>query len=1432
MNRTIALGALLLWLGTGTLLAKEVPGKNNPGDKPTSAPPPPATPLADEPCAPFASTSRAELDINRVRALVLNGGDMWWNLEDAPRYEVPKQDDPTQPKKHSLFAGAVWIGGREARTGNLLVSAQTYRQGNQTSYWPGPLNDQGITANDTCVVWNRHFKVSAATIDDFIADYTDDIEPEAIPDEIRYWPGRGNLFMLELFEKGADWANHMNRSLAPFVDVDGDGIYNPQNGDYPRIRGDQSIWWIMNDAGGTKDLGEGTGGAAIGMEVKVEAFAYSTNDYVDFMTFYEQTLINKGSRTVEETYMGQWVDPDLGNYDDDFVGCDVERGLGICYNGDELDEGIRGYGENPPSIGVDFFEGPRADPNDGIDNDRDCLIDEGEDGVDNDGDGEIDEEDEKELIIMSNFLYYNNDFNPINGNPENITHYFNYLRSIWKNGNRVTYDGKDGTTQNAALPSAAFMFPGESDLETGWGLGGTCQTPVNNPNVNYRWDENYIDRGAGKNVPADRRFLQSAGPFTLEPGATNRITIGVVWARANSGGATGSFNALLAADDLAQRLFDRNFEFLDGPNAPDLAITELDQELIITITPDTFSIVPGGPQVTTESYVEYDNATANIPGVEDPYYRFQGYRLYQLRDNTVSTSEVNDATKARLVLQADLRDDITTLINYEFDPTVGQEVPVLKVSGENNGLARTVRITQDLFASGESQLVNYKRYYYTIVAYAANGDPLNPTPYLEGRNNGQAYTAIPHKTEFTDGGLVLNAIYGTQVDITRLFGVGSGGQTLELVEGQEAQMLSPDNNYRVQELTYRAGNAPVVVKVYDPRRVTEAEFQLDLYSRLVYDKTATNYQPQVGDTLISTGNYTNPSLGGGSRVSQIPQTAGVAVVRRIRTTEETDRYRSLEVDVLNDEVGGTFVLTYDSILTRQSTNDPEVFIGYTRAPQPFIKKGNPAQSASCAAFDLHDYWELTNLTTGVVLPSQKRVSEFDEQLVPDYGISILVQNVRDPGYLVFENTGNGFRDARFRFSNDERPWLNLIPDGVADGGVDWLLSDDSPLLNSRDQVSYSYDPNLVYKSVLDGRVAPYLLVESVNEYDEEEGTSGGSYPLPSASTNVSALNKLNNVDIVITADKSLWSRVPVLQTDLRANSAPISAYRLNRSTLPSLNSDFAPSGEQSPYDPSRPSTGMSWFPGYAIDLDKGVRLNLMFAESREADPAQGDNLQWQPTTAADGGRNFVYITNTPYDQGRALERYLDSLEFTTLSKRATFGQEMSAFYQRNVTWVFNPRQNGQYDFLDSDARIQLRVDKAFRSYPTGDATQPRYFFTTQGIAAQRGQVEVAKTALDLVRAVPNPYYAYSDYETTQLDNRVRFTNLPQRCVLTIFTANGTLIRQLRKDDNTTFLDWDLRNRENLPIASGMYLIHVDAFELGERVIKWFGINRPADLDSF
>jgi len=127
---------------------------------------------------------------------------------------------------------------------------------------------------------------------------------------------------------------------------------------------------------------------------------------------------------------------------------------------------------------------------------------------------------------------------------------------------------------------------------------------------------------------------------------------------------------------------------------------------------------------------------------------------------------------------------------------------------------------------------------------------------------------------------------------------------------------------------------------------------------------------------------------------------------------------------------------------------------------------------------------------------------------------------------------------------------------------------------------------------------------------------------------------------------------------------------------------------------------------------------------------------------------------------------------------------------------------------------------------------PVYEFNTTDLVSEVENNEQAKSALDLINVVPNPYYGYSEYETSQLDNRIKITNLPKDVKIRIYTVSGALIRTIKKSDNLTSSDWDLKNDHGIPVSSGLYIIHVDAEGVGEKILKWFGVLRPIDLDTF
>jgi hypothetical protein len=180
------------------------------------------------------------------------------------------------------------------------------------------------------------------------------------------------------------------------------------------------------------------------------------------------------------------------------------------------------------------------------------------------------------------------------------------------------------------------------------------------------------------------------------------------------------------------------------------------------------------------------------------------------------------------------------------------------------------------------------------------------------------------------------------------------------------------------------------------------------------------------------------------------------------------------------------------------------------------------------------------------------------------------------------------------------------------------------------------------------------------------------------------------------------------------------------------------------------------------------------------------------------------------------------------------GEAFKAVSASFDTTATNTTSNPGFDVQNEDIN-NLLVE-------TENGGMPLYTFSLDDLAATFNEAAVAEDMLDEIYAVPNPYYAYSEYEGTfvggvstqaKLDNRIRIINLPQTCTVSIYAADGVLVRRFQKDDPTiTSLDWDLKNQVQVPIASGAYIIHIDVPDVGEKVIKWFGVLRPIDLDSF
>src|SRR5690606_20699886 len=188
-----------------------------------------------------------------------------------------------------------------------------------------------------------------------------------------------------------------------------------------------------------------------------------------------------------DTYFGQWADSDVGCSEDDYVGCDVNRGLGYAYNADAVDDngcnGAQPYGANPPAVGIDFFEGPYQD-DDGIDNpgpneDNNYFISYNDAVAGNGivykgmGIGYGDDVIDNERFGMRKFVFYDRLRNFPQTDPTNAVQHYNYLSGFWQDGQAYVYGGFGYPNTAGAINNLVvdYCYPGDSD-PLGFGAGG------------------------------------------------------------------------------------------------------------------------------------------------------------------------------------------------------------------------------------------------------------------------------------------------------------------------------------------------------------------------------------------------------------------------------------------------------------------------------------------------------------------------------------------------------------------------------------------------------------------------------------------------------------------------------------------------------------------------------------------------------------------------------------------------------------------------------------------------------------------------------------------------------------------------------------------------------------------------------------------------
>jgi len=338
------------------------------------------------------------LNINNVNARFSSKGILSWNGGGLPDPEPILFEIPNGSGKHTIWSSEIWFAGIDM---NEVLHIAAHEERESSELWEGPVAD--TYDSEYSDNYNKIYKINKSEIDDHIANWN--TGGYIIPSSIAGWPAHGDTSNGEAFY------------LAPFFDYNDDDIYNPENGDYPEIRGDQALFLILND---DRDEHLTTDGEKLKIEIHMMAYSYSTSGCLNDVIFVNYEIYNRSSDNYHDCYVGIFGDFDIGLYSDDYAGCDPDRNTFFGYNGDNMDGNGTGgtYGDEPPAQGITFLSSP-----------------------------------------MTSYINFDMEYSNTTGYPVDGDEFYNYMKAIWRDGTHLQFGGtghlSGGNETNFAYPEGS-----------------------------------------------------------------------------------------------------------------------------------------------------------------------------------------------------------------------------------------------------------------------------------------------------------------------------------------------------------------------------------------------------------------------------------------------------------------------------------------------------------------------------------------------------------------------------------------------------------------------------------------------------------------------------------------------------------------------------------------------------------------------------------------------------------------------------------------------------------------------------------------------------------------------------------------------------------------------------------------------------------------
>ncbi len=446
-----------------------------------------------------------------------------------------------------------------------------------------------------------------------------------------------NLVQKIIDQYQKDWQEWPAAYGAPFYDMNKNGIYKPDLGETPGLAdADQVLWLVVNDLD-EKHTHNFCDCPPIGLEIQQTVWGYDQPGLPLGQTSFQRwRIINKSGFPIDSIYAGMFVDPDIGDYSNDLVGCDTTLQAGFAYNAYQDDQLFTPFGIYPPAIGYQLVQGPI-------------------------------------IHAPGANAFFNSKFK------------HDYKNLPLK---AFSYSGLSSSISDLDLPSYTYGinlyhmlrgFTRSGDLEiknpyihkSGPDKGKYTKFPLSGNPLLQSGD---VDNTGDNWEPGDRRFIMGSGPFSMAPGDTQEVVYALIGGLGNA-----LYPYCVEELKLNARYIQNMYPELDGLNDPfpQTKVNALSNKNRVTL--------------------EWGSDTALTKEIEqnqrDGIYRFEGYNIYQLPSPEASDNQ------AILIESIDSEDGPAGIFGYKRDPFTGIFSNKLLVNGSNSGIRHYTTIELDYFTN-------------------------------------------------------------------------------------------------------------------------------------------------------------------------------------------------------------------------------------------------------------------------------------------------------------------------------------------------------------------------------------------------------------------------------------------------------------------------------------------------------------------------------------------------------------------------------------------------------------------------------------------------------------------------------------------------------------------------------------------------------------